>query len=102
MNRTVSNAISDLLKQKGYKWTFPTIADVVMWIYEKHGIWISVECDVYGKLWYIRFKIASKSLWEDEDKRHAVATAHFKFPFEHDTPAKAYEAAFEYTLNNLI
>ena len=80
----------------------PTIADVVMWLYEKHGIWISVVCDVYGKLWYARLHSASESLWRDDDKRHEVITAYYKFPNEHDTPTKSYEAAFEYTLNNLI
>jgi hypothetical protein len=26
----------------------PTIADVVMWLYEKHGIWISVKKDYHN------------------------------------------------------
>lgn len=90
---------SELLK---LTYTAPTIAEVLMWFYEKYKIWISVGCDVYGKLWYAKSTVASKSLWEDEDKRHEVLTSFRKFPNEHDTPTKAYEAAILYTLNNLI
>ena len=122
MNKEVSFSIAKLLKEKGIifetklyyssetkvtsvsynEFAAPTVAEVVMWLYEKHGIWISVECDVYGKLWYAKFTVASKSLWENEDKRHEVLTSFRKFYNEHDTPTKAYEAAIKHTLNNLI
>lgn len=79
-----------------------TIAEVRMWVYDVHGIWIDVECNCYGELWYAKFCIASKSLWEDLDKRSEVLKAYRNFPNEHNSPTKAYEAAILYTLNNLI
>lgn len=75
---------------RGDNYPAPTIADVVMWLYEKHGIWIVV--------------------WKNLD-------TNFKFYFEIDTPdshtgdlslglfnspIEAYSAVIEYTLKNLI
>ena len=114
MHTTVSFELAKLLKEKGiniwseYRYTdfngierlekeaseifpyAPTIAEVVMLLYEKHGIWIVA--------------------WKNPDNPS-------QFYFEIDTPVKrigdlslglfnspteAYEAAIEYTLNNLI
>jgi hypothetical protein len=59
----------------------PTIADVVMWFYEKHGIWIEVTTDVFGKFcWIVKSKRASNNNF--------------------NSPTEAYEAAIEYALNN--
>lgn len=103
MNTPVSLELDRLLLEKNIPTPVnTTIADVVMWLYEKHGIWISVECDCYGELWYSSLYSASKRLWEDIDKRHKVISAHHSFPNEHDTSIKAYEAAIKYTLNNLV
>ncbi len=75
----------------------PTISDVVMWLYEKHGIWISVGIDTVfnkGKFCILLYKNRGLSL------EH--------FPIENDkfspynSPKEAYEAAIEYTLTNLI
>jgi hypothetical protein len=58
----------------------PTIADVVMWLYEKHGIWISPTHQHNQFFWGFG----------------SYQTQEFK------TPTEAYEAAFEHTLNKLI
>ena len=84
------------------RYSAPTIAQVIDWLYEKHGIWISVECDCYGKLWYAKLFVASEKLWDDLDKRHEVISSVKKFSNEHNSRTEAYEAAVEYTLNNLI
>jgi len=73
----------------------PTIADVVMWLYEKHGIWISVNKDINIK-WsnnYFNYNIIS------ENKGSAFSDIGGTQP---NSPTEAYEAAIEYTLNNLI
>lgn len=80
----------------------PTIAEVVMWLYEKHGIWISVVCDCYGILWYANLSVASEKNWDNIDLRHEIISASKKFPNEHNSPAEAYEAAIRYVLSNLI
>lgn len=79
-----------------------TIADVVMWLYEKHGIWISVDCDCYGELWYAKLSVASENNWNNIDLRHEIVSATKKFPNEHNTSTEAYEAAIKYCLENLV
>ena len=108
MNTLVSFELAKLLIQKEYdlhpdfKDSYPTIAEVVMWIYEKYGIWISVDCDCYGILWYANLSVASEKNWDNIDLRHEIISASKKFPNEHNSPTEAYEAAILYTLNNLI
>lgn len=111
MNTLVSFEIAKLIKEKGYKLDFgdnqkfyfpdtreltenhrgnnypaPTIAEVVMWLYEKHGIWIyALRIDQKEFYWSI-----------DTDKKEFTSGENFK------TPTKAYEAAIEYTLKNLL
>jgi len=65
----------------------PTIADVVMWLYEKHGIWLFP--DYYNK---DRFYYVIKQ----KDKRNIQSSDFYT------SPTEAYEAAIEYTLKNLI
>lgn len=69
----------------------PTIAEVVMWLYEKHKIWISIDM-VYEEdqtgFWYC--------IRESKSDDVAVQSK------EYSTPTEAYEAAILYTLNNLI
>lgn len=78
----------------------PTIADVVMWLYEKHGIWIKVD-------------VAAKDFWHPsilniEDGSFKVHPSYVsqKFVAEENrmfnSPTEVYESAIEYTLNNLI
>jgi len=65
----------------------PTIADVVMWLYEKHGIWIEIiETDLFQK-YFFQLKRKDGTRLKDGD---------------FDTPSESYEAAFEYALNKLI
>ena len=81
--------LSDL-KEYFNKWSkkisAPTISEVVMWLYEKHGIWIYAHrIDQKEFYWSI-----------DTDKKEFTSGENFK------TPTEAYEAAIEYTLKNLL
>lgn len=84
-------------KSKGYFETFsaPTIAEAVMWLYEKHRIW----CYTYtsgtytnGKLWYPCIQYSSLG---------DMAVLSGKIGLS-NSPIEAYEKAIEYTLKNLI
>ena len=70
----------------------PTITEVVMWLYEKHGLHIEIllaEDNPWDKFYYRILKVGQYfSLSHDGTYR--------------DSPTEAYEAAIEYTLNNLI
>ena len=64
----------------------PTIAEVVMWLYEKHGIWIYVY------------------QWKDHaaDVNDPYLFRHCYNFQEHKTPTQAYVEAIKYCLTKLI
>ena len=70
----------------------PTIAEVVMWLYEKHGIWISV--DIILNL-YFKYNINKSDGSYIEDLSPYIVER-FK------NPTEAYSQAVEYVLKNLI
>lgn len=73
----------------------PTIAEVVMWLYEKYGIWISVDVDINGRFRYIIRKYNNNDrAWE---VKNPISISEY-----YNSPTEAYEAAIDYTLNNLI
>ena len=63
----------------------PTIAEVVMWLYEKHDIWI------------VAFPTEQDWTFDIFKGLDCVKSESF-----FNSPKKAYEAAIEYALNNLI
>lgn len=114
MNTPVNFELAKLLKEKGFDgnyfhywnmvnhsgewkvdtriWEYtdnyieaPTIADVVMWLYEKHKIWISVGVVPFEK--YYMFEYAISKL-----------DGHIHQDGVFDTPTEAYEAAITYVL----
>lgn len=123
MNTPVSFQISKLLKEKGYKETVksynengklitvsltirkykpeevyypaPNIFDVIMWIYEKHNIWILVEHYNNDEPKYIYW---GYTITKNNDADFLEMDNQYFW----ETPTEAYSAAIEYTLNNLI
>ena len=83
-NETYHNPVSGFTK---YEEVPPTIADVVMWFYEKHGIWISVHCTSGIKSFWYELR-GVESIWFTGEN--------------HNSPEEAYEAAFTHLLNNVI
>ena len=69
----------------------PTIAEVVMWIYEKYGVWISVDMIFVENQTYFYYIIT-------ESKDDVIDIQSEKY----DTATEAYSSAIEYTLKNLI
>lgn len=63
----------------------PILVDVVMWLYEKHGIWIVV------------FPTEENWTFDIFNKIECVKSESFI-----NSPTEAYEAAIEYTLTKLI
>lgn len=86
-----AHCYSDVNTQREDAILAPTIADVVMWLYEKHGIWTVVNVNIMGSWYFEHFDL--------KEKRNAQ----FKPTDTHyDSPTEAYEAAIIYTLKNLI
>jgi len=82
----------------------PTIVDVVMWLYEKHGIWVSVDwmkrIKPYNSGFYCHLRGTNKSLNRDN---FIVINDTLNPGYEvFNSPTEAYEDAIEYILNNLI
>jgi hypothetical protein len=71
-----------------FRYLKPTIAEVVMWLYEKHGVWISVFNDDVDFFW-MGIILKTKERLRDGNAR------------EFYSPTEAYSAAIEYTLKNL-
>lgn len=69
----------------------PTIATVVMWLYEKHGIWIYIS-DGTARLEF-RYQI---------QRLKVLGENNFSSDVRYKSPKEAYEKAIEYCLNNLI
>ncbi len=69
----------------------PTIAEVVMWLYEKYDIWICVD-KAEGFNWF-KFNIR---------KLKDIGYEYGGFGSDFNSPKEAQVAAIEYTLNNLI
>lgn len=79
----------------------PTIAEVVMRLYEKHGIWIYSVKSKYGWLGCVKD-------YSNEDLK-LIYTTHSEDMFLagesdkwYNSPTEAYSEAIEYTLKNLI
>lgn len=103
MNTPINFKLAKLLKEKGFEQNpmkhinqatlegtlvFPTISEIVMWLYEKHGIWIWVEPTGINDKFCYKYRLS------DGDGTKVLEW--FK------SPTKAYEGAIEYTLKNLI
>jgi len=120
MNKPVSFEIARLLKDKKiiihseYRYTdfdgierleknademfpfAPTIAEVIMWLYEKHGIWITVNLlieEMIDRLqdWFF-YEVNGKE-WDVENIRYSE---------EYYSPTEAYSEAIKRVLNTLI
>lgn len=87
-------------KPYGY-YDAPAITEVVMWLYEKHRIYIHIsphgeeeDLIVDCKWWFSIYKDKLFNLIGGSKVTEGIE--------DFDSPTKAYEAAIEYTLNKLI
>ena len=79
----------------------PTIADVWMWLYEKRGIWITINMMTLNgviKFWCQYFKIQKLP----QSKNNFFIELPREIEGNYNSLTEAYEAAIKYTLNNLI
>ena len=82
---------NDSMFQHGedYLISAPTIAQVVMWLYEKHKLFITLYPYDEFREDLFSFLIIKRS-------------GNYRDKFPYNTPTQAYEAAIEYCLTNLI
>lgn len=80
------NKFTDMSGNSNY-YSAPTIADVIIWLHNKYGIWISVDRH------YDKFISKNDGV---------LITFYGKRKSYFDTPTKAYETAIEYCLTKII
>lgn len=93
-------------KNSSIYYSAPTIAEVVMWLYEKHNIWINVYYNNSFKKWNYNYNNINWSK-EEIDKKFKKDTDEilnniFNTGLMFNTLLEAYESAIEDCLNNLI
>ena len=76
----------------------PTIADVIMWLYEKHGLFIHLSYVCWSHLNKDAFAPHIAKVLSDNGQSDAIRIMLANC----DSPTKAYEVAIEHTLKNLI
>jgi hypothetical protein len=73
----------------------PSIADVVMWLYEKYGIWVSINSNKENKF--------SINIYKKNENQYIkgieVDGIELRKIEYYNIPTDAYEAAIEYVLN---
>jgi hypothetical protein len=99
------------LKGEGYKERVsdkivftPIIAEVVMWLYEKYGIWIQVTINTtwVGKKGEYGAKFSSEVISQNRNlKVKSLIFRKIRIK-PYNSPREAYEAAIEYCLKELI
>jgi len=106
---TPGYALEDGTTSQDNYWDFeryyaPTIAEVIVWLYEKHDIWISLIPDISSghqllmrKMSVHLFKYINGLNVQTETLRSIDKDIIYFL-----SPTEAYEAAIEYCLTNLI
>lgn len=74
----------------------PTIAEVIMWLYENHRVWIYADSYELGKWCYYHRYNRPSDLSPNITKGGRYSRE------DYNSPTEAYEAAILYALNNLI
>ena len=85
-----NDGMSDLSNSNWYICSTPTISEVVMWLYEKYGVWISV------KIFSERF------IFSVSEKVDTMGFDRFESEIRYNSPTEAYEEAIKYCLENII
>lgn len=84
-----NNSKSDFTSEMWYMCSAPTITEVIMWLYEKHGIWISVD--------YMDDVALFGGIVTTIKNNTQIYEKYFFL-----SPTEAYESGINYVLNNLI
>ena len=80
----------------------PTIAEVVMCLYKKHGIWIEVSLTDNSRSYYFDYTIITSKDRDFNDENCFDSAKRIYDKDKHNSPTEAYKAAIEYCLTKLI
>lgn len=85
-----NGGMADLTNENWYMCSAPTISEVVMWLYEKHGIWIEVYMDDDTTFGYLISEVTNEGRVDSPLQRGF------------NSPTDAYEIGIEWTLQKRI
>ena len=92
MNTPINIEIAEILFKK-HGVLLSNISDVVMWLYEKRGVWVDVSLNQFSKptdlQWMYSIVFTQRCTYSHSPKSY-------------NSPTAAYEAAIVHVLNNLI
>ena len=93
----------ELIENREDWYSAPTIVDVVMWLYEKHGIWIQAPFshnDIKPFCWVIT--TTKRNISEEDENRNCWLSGIDDDNLDgYNSPTEAYLAAIEYILQLL-
>jgi len=81
----------------------PTITEIVMWLYERHGIWIISDWS-QAKWCYSIIDIKEETIRKVSGEKWSERSSgvYLNTGLDFKSPTEAYEAAIIYTLKNLL
>jgi hypothetical protein len=97
-NDLVEYAFPQNHNEKEHRISAPTIAEVVMLLYDEHGVWIVVSTTISKQFIYKCIDMSGK---KDPSKSN-YPTCVSKDGTYYNSPTEAYLQAIKYTLKNLI
>lgn len=86
--------------ESSVKVSAPTIAEVIMWLYEKHGIWVTTWSDTNLDL--VEYKDSAKWFYVINCNLIDCYDSTGKHKYLFNSPTEAYQEAITYVLKNLI
>lgn len=100
MNDLINPEVITLLKQKGYLCYKPTVAEIVMWLYETHNIWLWVAIkDVENKANSPMFIPCGRFVPTKRKGKFMIDPVLYQPKY---TPQEAYEFGIKHILTNLV
>lgn len=88
-----NGGMADLSNENWYMCSAPTIAEVIMWLYEKHGIWIDVTLNQFSKPNDLKWMY---SIVFTEERTYSHSQKSF------NSPTESYLSAIKYYLKDLV
>lgn len=91
-----NGGMADLSNDNWYMCSAPTIGQVIMWLYEKCGVWVEVQhCGMFNQFGFKLSKLDNLNIRTEPHYIHPLGEGY-------KSPMEAYVVGIKYTLDNLI
>ena len=104
-NMSVPENMNRIKTSEWYKhnvmYSAPTIAQVVMWLYDRHEVWIEVSLTDNSRHYYFDYTIITSKDRDYNDEDCFDSAKRFYDDDKHNKPTEAYVEAIKYCLKKL-